>query len=96
VRYLNVIYASCVAPSARKALAITGTDRYNSEKPYRWESQYSEVIIVAATNLTRTEQVMQSIRDRIDRRLLTPGASLLGAGDGRDDRLFEVDGGRGL
>jgi hypothetical protein len=45
-------------------------------KPYRWESQYSEVIIVAATNLTRTEQVMQSIRDRIDRRLLTPGASL--------------------
>ena len=31
---------------------------------------------MAATNLTRTEQVMQSIRDRIDRRLLTPGVSL--------------------
>jgi DNA-binding transcriptional MocR family regulator len=31
---------------------------------------------VATQNLTRTEQVMHAVRDRIDRRLLTPGAAL--------------------
>ncbi len=31
---------------------------------------------VATKNLTRTEQVMRYVRDRIERRLLTPGASL--------------------